>query len=145
MLLEEGVDLEAAFEAEHAADFGFREALGAVAFEGESFEDEARKILPFSDDLLGKLVRDVDADFHSLRIAQGVMRDSGRFRRWLTEGRSGAWLGEPGFAGVGEDEDESGAFQDGLDGASQGGQQRWAAEIGDEGAESERQGDPIEN
>ena len=69
VLCEQSVDLHASFIAQHLAHFGFGQALGAVAFNGNGFEGCLRGVLACIDEVRGEIVRDVEGYLHSLRIS----------------------------------------------------------------------------
>ncbi len=81
VLLEEGVNLEAGFVSQHAADLLLEKLADAVAFDGEGFEGGAGGVFAGRDELGGEGVRDVEGHLHGeriaglrLRVAGGVLR-----------------------------------------------------------------------
>ena len=69
VLSEQVMDFHAGLIAQHLSYFGFGEALGAVAFDGEGLERGAGGILAGGDELLSECVRDGEGHLHGLRIA----------------------------------------------------------------------------
>lgn len=72
MFCEQGVDLHPGLVAEHLADFGLGEVLGAVALDGEGYERGPRWVLAFGSELRGEVVRNVERHLHGVRIPLGV-------------------------------------------------------------------------
>jgi hypothetical protein len=70
VFLEKGVDLHASLEPKQLPDLRLGEALGAVAFESESFEGGAGQALAICRELASEIVRDVEGDLHGNRIAR---------------------------------------------------------------------------
>lgn len=90
MLLQEGMHLHPGLEAQHSANFGFRQAFRAVSLEGQCFQRNSCRILVPGSDLSRKLVRNVESDLHNMRIARPSYESQ-------IEGSGGR--GEGGFLG----------------------------------------------
>src|SRR5580658_8095899 len=68
MFFKELMDFHPSLETQELPNPRFRHLFRAVAFQRECFQGCARWLLPRGDDLGGKIVRDIEGHFHSLRI-----------------------------------------------------------------------------
>ena len=72
MLLQKSVHFHPGLESQHLADGGLGQSFGAVTFQGQCLQRDSRRVTALGCDFPGKLVRDVEGDFHRLRIAHVV-------------------------------------------------------------------------
>ena len=69
MSLQKGMHFHPGLETQHLPQCRFRKEFRAVALQGQRFKGDSRWVFTLSSHLTGKLVRDIESNLHTVRIA----------------------------------------------------------------------------